>query len=351
MSKKILIFAQGTIGDMVTAMPAMQRLRGFFKGDILHLHNTYPGANASHTELFRHLDLFDDMRFTRVETTLCKSLKQRFLNWLHLHREHYDLIFELPNNRLSPRWLMKSFGAKQLVTMDEISPQGMPRYRFLLDFLDKNGIPRVPDDENICWRFTPEEQAHSDMWMKQLPLPEGSVPFALCVGGKNQLQHWPIERYTKVLTKLLDDENSKLFPIIFGASPERQDAEMLIRTLGVGIFIQDLPYMSLREEILALRKCAFYFGNDTGVMHLAGAAGIPVFSICSARAPTNYWRPLSKVSRILTANIPCHECRNTICPKGNPAPCITQISADMVYGEIRSFITLLSHNFYKGLRD
>jgi ADP-heptose:LPS heptosyltransferase len=336
MAKKILIFAQGTIGDMVTAMPAMKRLRDFHRGDELHLHNTYPGTNDCHRTLFDHLGWFEKMRFTNVEPGLFSSPFRRFGNWCALFAEHYDVIYELPNNRLSPKWLLRAFGAKKLVALDKIEPDGVPRSRFLLDFLAANGIPRVPGDEHIDFAFTPEEKQRADAWFDALPIPDGKTPFALCVGGKNPLQHWPLDRYAAVLKDLLREK--PLFPVVFGSIGERGDAKRLIRECGCGVFSQDMEPLTLREMIPVLSRCRFYFGNDTGIMHLAGAAGIPIIGICSARAPHNYWRPLSDSVQLLAADIPCRGCRATVCRMGELAPCIDKVGVDRVMVEIRKLL-------------
>ena len=275
------------------------------------------------------------MRFIQVDSKLCKSLLQRVSNWYHLYREHYDLIYEFPNNNLTSKWLLRAFCAEKIVAMNEIVPKGVPRYRFLLNFLAENGIPHVEKDEVFDWKFTQEETLCADAWFRNLSFPNGWMPFAMCVGGKNKLQHWPIERYAKILSFLVE---CHFFPLIFGSYAERYDVENLLAMVGTGMFIHNLSSLSLREKILVMKKCAFYIGNDTGPMHLAGVAGIPIIVICSARAPRNYWHPLSKRVLTLTADVPCQECRATICPMGNPAPCINSIMVETVMSKTISFL-------------
>lgn len=328
MKRKILIFAQGTIGDMITAMPAMKRIRDFFPDDILHLHNTYPLTNDIHKTLFDHLDWFDEMHFSQVRESLFASIRQRFENWSRLFWNHYDMIYEFPNNRQTPRWILKSFCARQLYSMRRLDPHGVPRYRFLLDFLADCGIPRTDGDETIHWNFQPEEQDRAEQWFAKLPIPQGHVPFVMCTGGKSKAQHWPLERYAEILKSIVPRHH--LFPVFVGGPADAADAEYLKNECGAGVFAQADGSVSLREMVIAFRHFRFYFGNDTGVLHLAGAAGIPCVAISSARDPEKYWLPLGKGHQNIVADVRCRECRKNECPHGSPVSCMDKISCPMV---------------------
>ena len=316
---------------MITNLPAMKQIREFYKEDEIHLHNTYPGKNDVHKTLFEHLNLFDKLSFTPVKLSLFASVFQRLKNLYHIRSEKYDIIYDLPGNNLSPKWMFRLFGAKKVVAMDVLEPEGGPRFRFLLNFLAENGIPRRENDESVDWNFQPDEISAAETWFSKLRLPDGYKPFLVCTGGKSPLQHWPLERYAEVLKKIIPEYG--LYPVFVGTGSDAVDAEYLINECGTGVFSQDIGPLSLREMILVFKKFHFYLGNDTGILHLAGAAGIRTFSLSPARDPHNYWRPLNDLLHHgFVANIACKECRRNECSKGEKDCCINLISTKELIG-------------------
>lgn len=328
MQKKILVIANGTIGDIITAMPAMQRICTFYKDDIVHLYNTRIVSNNIHATLFDHIDWFDQMDFKIVSESLFRDIFTRISNWCHIFSEHYDIIYELPGNFLMPKVMLKAFGAKKICSPDEIISNGVPRFRYLLQQLADNGIPRVDGDEFINWNFQSGEIDSAENWFAKIEVPAGFTPFIVCTGGKSPVQHWPLDRYAEVLKTIVPKYH--LFPVFVGAGSDEVDAEYLIKECGFGVFSQDVGPISLREMIIAFKHLKFYLGNDTGILHIAGAAGIPCIGISSARAFENFWTPLGRDHQIITSDVPCKGCRDNICNHENPVFCLNRISADDV---------------------
>ena len=182
MQKKILVIANGTIGDIVTAMPAMKKICSFHRGDIVHLYNTRIVKNDIHKTLFDHLDCFDKMNFKIVSDSLYRSIFRRLANWWSIYREHYDVIYELPGNFLIPIKMLKAFGTEKIYSLEKIEPAGVPRYRYLLQMLEAFGIPRCKDDENIDWN---NEDISNAIIQKGCQLSEESIKEIL--SGKTEL--------------------------------------------------------------------------------------------------------------------------------------------------------------------
>ena len=340
MSEKILVFATGTIGDMITAFPAMQRIREHHKDAEIHLYNSRFCKNDIHTTLFQHLNFFDKMIFQQVPEKLYQKPWKRLLNWFMIYREHYDIIYELPCNTLTPKVMMKSFGAGKLYSPDILEPNGVPRFRFLLDFLSDCGIPRKDGDETVNWNFQPEEIRNAEKWFAKIQIPDGYIPFVMCTGGKSPLQHWPLDRYAEVLKKIVPEH--KLFPVFVGSPADAADAEYLKKECGLGIFSQDIGNISLREMIIAFKHFKFYLGNDTGILHIAGASGIPSLAISSARDPFAYWTPLNGDKHFsIVADVVCRNCRKNQCSEQSIPICIEKISVYELVDQLNFLLKLL----------
>ena len=103
MPEKILVFMPGTIGDLITAIPAMQQIRNFHRNAEIHLYNSRFCKNDIHRTLLDHMNLFDKAFFRQVPERLMQQPWKRISNWYLLFREHYDIIYELPCNTLTPK--------------------------------------------------------------------------------------------------------------------------------------------------------------------------------------------------------------------------------------------------------
>lgn len=92
---------------------------------------------------------------------------------------------------------------------------------------------------------------------------------------------WPVERFAE-LTRRLTAPGAPLEGArvaIFAAPGEAEAAQALAAALPEG---QALPVTAERDLLTvysALGRCAFYVGNDSGLMHLAAAAGVPTLGL------------------------------------------------------------------------
>lgn len=119
-------------------------------------------------------------------------------------------------------------------------------------------------------------------------------------------RQWPAERFADVADRL-----GALFggtALLFG-SPEETPllASIRERMRYPAQCITDLPFAELVDSIAALDGL---IGNESALVHLAGAVGIPSISLVG---PTNYhqtgpWGPQSRVVRL---DLPCSPCFET----------------------------------------
>ncbi|RAU21869.1 glycosyltransferase family 9 protein [Paramagnetospirillum kuznetsovii] len=112
-------------------------------------------------------------------------------------------------------------------------------------------------------------------------IPPGGPVLAIGPTANWGAKQWPAESFAQVIAALTSadsilpqarvavfasaDERAKAAPVLDSVAPER-----LIDLAG-GI---DLP-----TAYACLRRCAFYLGNDSGLMHMAAAAGIPTLGL------------------------------------------------------------------------
>ena len=170
-----------------------------------------------------------------------------------------------------------------------------------------------------------------------------SPRIALGIGAGSQRRVWPIPRFAEMARVLDADHGARVLAL--GSDGDRVRGESFSRQLGETV-LNLVGKTTLREAAAVLQRCDLYVGNDTGVMHLAVAAGIPVVEIsCHPRtgspdhdhSPVRFgpWGVEHRVLRPAEPLPPCEDgCR------GSVAHCITAVSVDQV---LEAVTALLEH--------
>lgn len=94
--------------------------------------------------------------------------------------------------------------------------------------------------------------------------------------------------------------------------------------------------LSIGELTALLEASALYIGNDSGPMHLAGAAGAPVIAMFGPACEI-MWRPLTEIAVVLRGADRCGKCTGKHCRYD--FKCIKTISPDDVKAAVRRLIT------------
>ncbi len=103
-------------------------------------------------------------------------------------------------------------------------------------------------------------------------------------------KQWPIENYAALMDRLTGHDG--LFPhvgvAIFGGPGERDEALPLIEAIPTNQCIDLVGRIDLAQTYACLKRCCFYIGNDSGLMHMAAAAGIPTLGLFGPTNAKNY---------------------------------------------------------------
>ena len=86
---------------------------------------------------------------------------------------------------------------------------------------------------------------------------------------------------------------------VFGHAAERPAASGLIDAIPPERCIDLVGQGDLLAVFACLRRCAFYVGNDSGLMHMAAASGVPTLGLFGPSDAGRYapWGPLTAVAR------------------------------------------------------
>ena len=129
-------------------------------------------------------------------------------------------------------------------------------------------------------------------------LPEGvGRPVMIHPGSGSPRKNWPLESFLELSRRLTA---SGLTPVFSLGEADDGIAAQVATVPGLHT-LQGFDLMELAETIGA---CAAYVGNDSGITHLAAAAGVPVVALFGETDPA-VWGPRGPHVRVLQGEGGC----------------------------------------------
>jgi len=127
-------------------------------------------------------------------------------------------------------------------------------------------------------------------------------PVAIFPGASVDERRWGGERYGEV-AKELQSKGYKI--IILGSIADRFDADNIKKYADGSI---DLTGRTKLSDVAAiLSKCRLLITADSGIMHIAYAAGTPTLSLFGSGRQKK-WAPRGKIHVVLNKNLECSPC-------------------------------------------
>lgn len=112
---------------------------------------------------------------------------------------------------------------------------------------------------------------------------------------------WPEERFAEVTARLTGPKG--IMPgapvAVFGHGSERASVAGFLAGIPEGRRIDLVGKVSLLEAFACLERSRLYLGNDSGLMHLAAASGVPTLGLFGPTPDEHYgpWGPNCRVVR------------------------------------------------------
>ena len=143
---------------------------------------------------------------------------------------------------------------------------------------------------------TPEHEANAARLVT-----EGGPVLALGPTANWRGKVWPAENFAALVERLTGAEGI-LFGArvaVLGAAAERPMAQAVLDAVPAHRLIDLVGAVDLPTAVAALRRCTLYVGNDSGLMHLAAAAGVPTLGLFGPSRAEHYapWGPQTAVAQ------------------------------------------------------
>lgn len=270
---KILFITSTRIGDAVIS-----------SGVLAYLIERYPGARITiacgpvAAPLFEAVPGLD--RIVTVKKARWRS------HWLRLWRvtvvDVWDLVVDLRASAL----------AYLVVARRRLVYRADKSWKHRVESLGELVGSKEPPAPRV-W-LTPDHEAKA----AELVPSDGSL-LALGPGAQWRGKCWPAERYAALAVRLTapDGPMPGAHVAILGSPSERACTRPLVESLPGCIDL--VGAADLLTVAAILRRCALFVGNDSGLMHLAGAAGAPTLGLFGPSREVHYapWGPRTAVVR------------------------------------------------------
>jgi heptosyltransferase-2 len=186
----------------------------------------------------------------------------------------------------------------------------------------------VQDDRLEVWT-SPQDEKRARQILQQTDFRDDSPIVAFGLGAGAPYRQWPVENFIECGRWLAQEHSARI--LLVGGRCEQPLAGKLKAELKSQV-IDACGQTSLRETAALLGLATLYVGNDTGVMHLAAAQGVPVVEISCypATAPVSHanspvrFGPWKVPAVILQPAAPRQPCQGACQSQG--AHCILDVS-------------------------
>jgi len=263
---KILFVTSNRVGDAILST-----------GLLDHLIRSYPKARITVACGPPAVSLFSAC--PPVDEVISFEKRGRGRHWLSLWRHcvasYWNVVVDLRGSALS--WLLAHGRHHVLRTGSDKRRHRVESLGALLG-LDPAPAPTV-------W-LQPQHRAEADRL-----LPDGPIvalgPTANW-GGKQ----WPEERFLDLAMRLTGPKGSMkgAAVAVFGAEGEGAMVSTLLGGLSPDRAIDLIGKTDLPTAAACLARCSLFVGNDSGLMHLAAAAGVPTLGLFGP-SPEQHYAP------------------------------------------------------------
>jgi heptosyltransferase-2 len=136
-------------------------------------------------------------------------------------------------------------------------------------------------------------------------------------------KQWPLEYYA-ALARRLGAEG--LQPWLFGSQKDRAAGERIVTEAGCGVNLCGRTGLEDAIDLIASVKAAV--SNDSGLMHIAAAVGVPLVAVFGSSTP-DYTAPMSDRASVMYLGVECSPCFDRTCRYGHYR-CLREISVTQV---------------------
>lgn len=352
--KRVLVLRSDEIGDTVTTLALLDAMRSEWPKSQLHL-VVKPGPAT----IFHATSIVDRLiPWTPINDG--SALKRQLLTARQAVRRFrlrgYDLAV-LPRwdfDDTPVRYLAAASRARSIVGFAPV-PEREPVWlgdqaQLMTDVLPRGGAPlltvrqlrRIGEYLGLTWSNDRRPPIGTGLFdaadlqrairIARLPHDDGII-VGVGIGARDGKRQWPVSAILETLTRV--GETRRISVQVLGGDVDKARSGELVGLLRRnGIAVADLAgSLTLSESAAAISRCDLFFGNDSGLQHIASSLDIPTLVVTCHPATGSVWSdnaperfgPWSRRSRVIQPASPEEGCTDE-CVAREPH-CILKVRA------------------------
>lgn len=202
------------------------------------------------------------------------------------------------------------------------------RYRLfqepLARFTGDNVTPHPPR-----LSIDPDRDRAARVWLAEQGI---TTPFVvLGPGGTSITRRWPAKRFAAAANSLA--ARGDLAVVVVGGPAERAIAGEFAGTRAVNA----IGALDLATTAAVIGRARAVLANDTSVMHMAVALGIPTVAVFGGSPWQRAGYEPERLT-VLAAGLSCQPCGQDRCPYAEVPPCLTELPAERAVAAVRAML-------------
>jgi heptosyltransferase-2 len=340
---RILVMRYRFIGDTVLTVPFLRNLRSA-EPQAYIAWMVAPGSSdvVQGIPYVDEMITWDPVTIHADSRGVHRTLASQWRFIRDLRRRHFDKVYVLKRS-LSSAILAFLSGAPERIGFDTEGrgvllttrvPYRHDRHEVenFLDVLRADDV-EVKDDFLEIWTRPEEEESMARILADQGVDPSSRMAVIHPFSAVPQ-RGWPLENFAELVSRI--KRETAYIPVVVGG-PHDADMFREMKHLFRDEIVDLVGKYSLRETIALLKRSALFVGNDSGIMHLAAAAGTPLVALFGPQSPVKFG-PWSKKAKVIYKGLKCSPCRQKFFSECTPSPrqrpaCMEAITVDEVFQE------------------
>lgn len=332
--QRILVVRLRSIGDTVLTTPALFALRRFLPNvqiDILLEDWVAPVLDGCR-------DIDNIITFQRG------SKRSRLDATRTIRKTRYDVVFNL-HGGTTATLMTRASGAPRRVGFahyqykklhNYLAPSSLDLWRRdklhsveqQLALIGWTGIP-VTDRPSTKLVVTDRAAESVQVRLNKMGLPSNSQLVVIHPTASYLTKQWAVEKFARVAEEVA---RRGFVPIALSAAHEAGIVEALSANAQTSVL--GLTDLALPEVTALTARARLFVGNDSGIAHIAAAAGAPSVVIFGSSNVT-HWRPwASQANEVVREELPCQPCHGYFCAEFEQPECILRVPVERVVGAI-----------------
>jgi ADP-heptose:LPS heptosyltransferase len=313
------------LGDTVITLPYLQALRSILPATEFHF-----VTREEFADIPRNVKMFDKVYAVNGGFDINRQFMSAAILIPRLQKEKYDVVIDLQRNFLT-RTIRRLLFPRSFSEFDRFSLKSAgDRTR---DTINKIGFTPLPD---MLSRLDLREADRGLDKLKSAGYDPGRKLVVLNPAGNFITKSWPLESYQRFAEGWSNTVDSSVQFLILGVERLREKSNYLKAILGRTI-IDLVGKTTLSEAFNILRQAELVLSEDSGLMHMAWVAQVPVVALFGS-SRSSWSKPVGNSVCLNSSDLECGECLQATCRFGD-VNCLTRYSPEFVIETAKKLLT------------